>query len=350
VSPLTKVLYTKKGITELEIYDEATLQEKYGLQPAQIIDLKALMGDTSDNIPGIPGVGEKTALKLDIGRIPEILLDNTDRNRTSPFAFTGNRFEFRAVGSSANCASAMIALNSVVAHQLIQFKHDVDALINKGVKKDEAIFQVLKKYIKSCKAIRFDGNGYSEEWAMEAIKRGLTNIKSIPEALEAYLTLNSRKVFDKLGIFSPIELEARVEVEFEKYTKKVQIESRVLGDIAINHIVPIAIAYQTSLIDNVKGLKELFPEDEFQKLAEAQLVLIRNISGHISEIKSQVADMIEARKVANVIEHAKDKAYAYESTVRPYLDSIRVHIDKLELVVDNDLWPLPKYRELLFTR
>lgn len=293
---------------------------------------------------------EKTALKLDIGRIPEILLDNTDRNRTSPFAFTGNRFEFRAVGSSANCASAMIALNSVVAHQLIQFKHDVDALINKGVKKDEAIFQVLKKYIKSCKAIRFDGNGYSEEWAMEAIKRGLTNIKSIPEALEAYLTLNSRKVFDKLGIFTPIELEARVEVEFEKYTKKVQIESRVLGDIAINHIVPIAIAYQTSLIENVKGLKELFPEDEFQKLAEAQLVLIRNISGHISEIKSQVADMIEARKVANVIEHAKDKAYAYESTVRPYLDSIRVHIDKLELVVDNDLWPLPKYRELLFTR
>jgi glutamine synthetase len=293
---------------------------------------------------------EKTALKLDIGRIPEILLDNTDRNRTSPFAFTGNRFEFRAVGSSANCASAMIALNSVVAYQLIQFKQDVDALINKGIKKDEAIFQVLKKYIKSCKAIRFDGNGYSEEWAMEAIQRGLTNIKSIPEALEAYLTLKSRKVFDKLGIFSPVELEARVEVELEKYTKKVQIESRVLGDIAINHIVPIAIAYQTSLIENVKGLKELFSEEEFKQLAEAPLLLIRSISGHISEIKAQVNDMTEARKVANVIEETKDKAYAYESTVRPYLDSIRVHIDKLELVVDNDLWPLPKYRELLFTR
>jgi len=293
---------------------------------------------------------EKTALKLDIGRIPEILLDNTDRNRTSPFAFTGNRFEFRAVGSSANCASAMIALNSVVADQLVQFKKDVDKLINKGVKKDEAIFQILKKYIKSCKAIRFDGNGYSEEWAMEAIQRGLTNVKSIPQALEAYLTLKSRKVFENLGVFTPVELEARVEVELEKYTKKVQIEARVLGDIAINHIVPIAVAYQTSLIENVKGLKQLFSEKEFKELAEAPLNLIRNISEHVTEIKTQVNDMIEARKVANVIEDTKEKAYAYENTVKPYFDSIRDHIDKLELVVDNDLWPLPKYRELLFTR
>jgi glutamine synthetase len=293
---------------------------------------------------------EKTALKLDIGRIPEILLDNTDRNRTSPFAFTGNRFEFRAVGSSANCASAMIALNSAVATQLVEYKKEIDQLMEKGVKKDEAMFQTLKNYIKSCKAIRFDGNGYSEEWAVEAINRGLTNIKSVPEALEAYLTKQSREVFESLGIFTEVELEARVEVEFEKYTKKIQIEARVLGDLAINHIVPIAIAYQTSLIQNVQGLKDIFSEEEFKELAAARLRLIRKISNHISAIKAQVNEMIEARKAANVIENTREKAYAYEKTVRPYLDSIRVHIDKLELVVDNELWPLPKYRELLFTR
>jgi len=293
---------------------------------------------------------EKTNLKLNIGRIPEILLDNTDRNRTSPFAFTGNRFEFRAVGSSANCASAMISLNSVVAAQLITFKKDVDQLIDKGIKKDEAIFQVLKHYITSCKAIRFDGNGYSEEWVVEALNRGLTNIKSVPEALESYLIPKSRKIFEDLGIFTDIELEARVEVEYEKYTKKIQIEARILGDLAINHIVPIAIAYQTTLIENVKGLKAIFSDEEFQELAGARLKLIKKISGHISAIKALVNEMIEARKVANHIGHAKDKAYAYEQTVRPYLESVRVHIDKLELVVDNELWPLPKYRELLFTR
>ena len=293
---------------------------------------------------------EKTSLKLNIGRIPEILLDNTDRNRTSPFAFTGNRFEFRAVGSSANCASAMIALNSVVAAQLITFKKDVDALIEKDIKKDEAIFQVLKKYIIECKAVRFDGNGYSKEWADEAERRGLTNIKSVPQALEAYLSTKSRKVFGDLGIFNNIEIEARVEVELEKYTKKIQIESRVLGDIANNHIIPTAIAYQTSLIENVKGLKDLFSPAEFTELAGARLDLIRNISGHVSTIKAQVVEMTEARKVANLIEHGKEKAYAYEQSVRPYLDTIRYHIDKLEEVVDNELWPLPKYRELLFSR
>jgi glutamine synthetase len=293
---------------------------------------------------------EKTALKLDIGRIPEILLDNTDRNRTSPFAFTGNRFEFRAVGSSANCASAMIALNSALAAQLVEFRNEVDQLMEKEVGKDEAIFQVLKKYIKSCKAIRFDGNGYSEEWVSEAINRGLTNVKSVPEALEAYLTPKSREVFESLGIFTDVELEARVEVEMEKYTKKIQIESRVLGDLAINHIVPTAITYQTTLIENVKGLKEIFPEEEFKELASGRLKLIRKISGHVSAIKIQVNEMIEARKKANIIENIRDKAYAYEKTVRPFLDTIRIHIDKLELVVDNELWPLPKYRELLFTR
>jgi glutamine synthetase len=244
----------------------------------------------------------------------------------------------------------MIALNSVVATQLVEYKKEIDQLMEKGVKKDEAMFQTLKNYIKSCKAIRFDGNGYSEEWAVEAINRGLTNIKSVPEALEAYLTKPSREVFESLGIFTEVELEARVEVEFEKYTKKIQIEARVLGDLAINHIVPIAIAYQTSLIQNVQGLKDIFSEEEFKELAAARLRLIRKISNHISAIKAQVNEMIEARKAANVIENTREKAYAYEKTVRPYLDSIRVHIDKLELVVDNELWPLPKYRELLFTR
>jgi glutamine synthetase len=293
---------------------------------------------------------EKTDLKLNIGRIPEILLDNTDRNRTSPFAFTGNRFEFRAVGSSANCASAMIALNSVVAAQLIQFKKDVDKLIESNVKKDEAIFQVLKRYIIECKPVRFDGNGYSAEWAIEAERRGLTNIKSVPQALEAYLNKNSRKVFQTLGIFNEKELEARVEVEYEKYIKKIQIEARVLGDLAINHIVPTAIAYQTTLIENVRGLKEIFDEADFNELAGARKDLIKEISNHISNIKSKTKEMVEARKVANVIEHAKEKALAYEQTVKPYFDEIRYHIDKLELVVDNELWPLPKYRELLFTR
>jgi glutamine synthetase len=293
---------------------------------------------------------EKTDLKLNIGRIPEILLDNTDRNRTSPFAFTGNRFEFRAVGSSANCASAMIALNSVVAAQLIEFKKDVDKLIDSNVKKDEAIFQVLKRYISECKPVRFDGNGYSQEWADEAERRGLTNIKSVPLALDAYLNKKSRQVFESLGIFNEIELEARVEVEYEKYIKKIQIESRVLGDLAINHIVPTAIAYQTTLIENVKGLKMVFSDEEFNELAGARKELIKEISSHISNIKSKTKDMIEARKVANVIEHSRERALEYEQNVKPYLEDIRYHIDKLELVVDNELWPLPKYRELLFTR
>ncbi|MEI7420664.1 MAG: glutamine synthetase III [Prolixibacteraceae bacterium] len=293
---------------------------------------------------------EKTDLKLNIGRIPEILLDNTDRNRTSPFAFTGNRFEFRAVGSSANCASAMIALNSVVAAQLIQFKKDVDKLIDANVKKDEAIFQVMKKYIIECKPVRFDGNGYSAEWAIEAEKRGLTNIKSVPLALDAYLYKSSRKVFEGLGIFNEKELEARVEVEYEKFIKKIQIESRVLGDLAINHIVPTAINYQTMLIENVRGLKEIFSDEEFVELASARKELIKEISNHITSIKSKTRDMIEARKVANIIEHSRERAIEYEQNIKPCLDDIRYHIDKLELVVDNELWPLPKYRELLFTR
>jgi glutamine synthetase len=293
---------------------------------------------------------EKTALKLNIGRIPEIILDTTDRNRTSPFAFTGNRFEFRAVGSSANCAGAMIALNTAIADQLAKFKVDVDTLIEGGVKKDEAIFQVLKKLIIESKDIRFNGNGYSEEWKAEAARRGLTNVSSVPTAFEAYHDKRVIEMFGKAGVLSERELEGRVEVEYEKYTKKIQIEARVLGDLAINHIVPTAIEYQTMLLDNVKNLKLVFSDEEYKSLAEGRLELIREIGGHVSSIKAKVKEMIEARKVANVVESEKEKAYAYEGSVKPYLEDIRYHIDKLELIVDNELWPLPKYRELLFTR
>ncbi len=293
---------------------------------------------------------EKTALKLNIGRIPEIILDSTDRNRTSPFAFTGNRFEFRAVGSSANCASSLIALNTAVAAQLGKFRIEVDKLVESGVKKDEAVFQILKKLIINTKPIRFDGDGYSGNWVVEAKKRGLTNIQSVPEAIGAYLTDQTKKLFASQEVLSEKELKGRAEVEFEKFTMKVQIEARVLGDLAINHIVPTAVQYQTTLLKNVKNIKEVFDADEFEELAHARKELIREIGGHISAIKAKVKEMVEARKVANVIEDSIEKAKAYEQTVRPYLDNIRYHIDKLELVVDNELWPLPKYRELLFVR
>ncbi|MCK4630849.1 MAG: glutamine synthetase III [Bacteroidales bacterium] len=293
---------------------------------------------------------EKTELKLGIGKIPEILLDNTDRNRTSPFAFTGNRFEFRAVGSSANCSNAMIALNSVLANQLKEFKTDVDTLIDKGTGKDEAIFQVLKKYILVSEKIRFEGDGYSEEWKKEAEKRGLTNIISVPVSISKYLTKQSRKVLIGNGIFAEKELEGRVEVEYEKFTKKMQIEARVLGDLAINHIVPTAITYQNTLIRNVQGLKDIFTISEFKELASVRIEHIKEISLHVSAIKQQVKDMIDARKKANLIGDVKEKAFEYEKNVRFYFDKIRYHIDKLELTVDNEIWPLPKYRELLFSR
>jgi glutamine synthetase len=293
---------------------------------------------------------QKTELKLGIGKIPEILLDNTDRNRTSPFAFTGNRFEFRAVGSSANCSSAMIVLNAAVANQLTQFKKDVDVIIKKGRNKDEAIFQVLKKYILESEKVLFEGDGYSSEWHKEAKKRGLSSITSVPESISTFLSEKSRNVLVGSGIFSDKEIESRVEVEYEKFTKKVQIEARVLGDLAINHIVPTAINYMTSLIENVKGLKEIFSESDFERLAGARKENIVIISDHISSIKRLVNEMIEERKKANVLEDSYKMAIAYESKVKPYMDEIRTHIDKLELIVDNEVWPLPKYRELLFTR
>lgn len=293
---------------------------------------------------------EKTALKLNIGRIPEIILDSTDRNRTSPFAFTGNRFEFRAVGSSANNASALIVLNALVANQLQKFQKAVDALIEKDVKKDEAIFQVLKELIIQSKPIRFNGDGYSEEWVKEAKKRGLTNINSVPESLSAYLRPESKKLFNDLEIFSESELKGRVEVEYEKFIMKVQIESRVLADLAINHIVPVAIEYQTMLLENVRNLKEVFDPQEYKKLAGGRLELIKSINEHISAIKAKREAMIEERKKSNVISDVVKRAIAYDKNVKPYLEEIREHIDQLELIVDNEKWPLPKYRELLFTK
>ncbi len=293
---------------------------------------------------------EKTALKLNIGRIPEIILDSTDRNRTSPFAFTGNRFEFRAVGASANNASALIVLNTAMANQLIKFKKAVDALIEKGVKKDEAIFQVLKDLIIETKPILFNGDGYSNEWIEEAARRGLTNITNVPDALEAYLRPESKALFAKMGVLTEAELNGRVEVEYEKFIMKIQIEARVLGDLAINHIVPTAVEYQTMLLENVKNLKELFSKEEFETLAEARIELIREVGGHISAIKEKRKEMIEARKQANAIEDVFERARVYDKTVKPYLEKVRKHIDELELIVDNEKWPLPKYRELLFIR
>lgn len=292
----------------------------------------------------------KTELKLGIGKIPEILLDNTDRNRTSPFAFTGNRFEFRAVGSSANCSAPMIALNSAVAYQLTKFKSEVDQIIKKGRNKDEAIFQVLKKYILDSERVLFEGDNYSTEWHAEAAKRKLCNISSVPDSLKCYLNDISKEVLTSTGVFTEKELRSRVDVENDKFTKIVQIEARVLGDLAINHIVPTAIKYMTTLIENVKGLKDVFSEEEYEKLSCPRKQNIRLLADHINEIQQLVRDMIEARKKANVIEDAYRKAITYEKNVKPYLNSIRRHIDKLELIVDDEIWPLPKYRELLFTR
>ncbi len=293
---------------------------------------------------------EKAELKLDIGKIPEILLDNTDRNRTSPFAFTGNRFEFRAVGSSTNPASPMIALNAAMASQLNVFYHDVKKLTDKKVKRDEAIFQVLRQYIVDSKRIRFEGNGYSKEWVEEATRRGLSNISDVPGSLKSFLEEKSVNLFGSLNILSKRELEARQEIRLENYIKSIQIESRVLGDLAINHIIPTAINYQSRLIDNVKGLKELFGSADYDEMATPHLQSIKKISRHISYIRKLVVDMVKTRKECNKSESKLEQATGYSGKVKPFLDNIRYHIDKLELIVDDEIWTLPKYRELLFTR
>lgn len=292
---------------------------------------------------------DKTELKLSIGKIPQILLDNTDRNRTSPFAFTGNKFEFRAVGSSANCASAMIALNAIVAKQLNEFKKTVDAAIIKGVKKDEAIIKELQKLIKESKAIRFEGNGYGEEWVKEAAKRGLSNLKDTPRAIKTMVDKNTKKLFAELEVFTEKELEARYEIELENYILKLQIESRVLGDIARNHILPTAFKYQNVLLQNIKGMDDVFGK-ESKELTVTQRDVLKQLSLHVNTIKQKTDEMLEERKKANKIESPEEKALAYCDKVKPFFDEIKYHSDKLELLIDDTYWPLPKLREMLFTK
>ena len=311
------------------------------------------------DVDDILAMAGKQGMKMDIPEIPELFIDNTDRNRTSPFAFTGNRFEFRAVGSEANCASAMIALNSAVAEALVNFKKRVDACIPTYEKKFEgtghsavfhAIIDVLREDIKTCKPIRFDGNGYSDEWVIEATKRGLDVEKSCPVIFERYLDAESIQMFESLGVMTKKELEARNEVKWETYTKKIQIEARVLGDLSMNHIIPVATSYQSQLLKNVENMRDIFPVDKAEKLSERNIKLIEEIAERTSAIEKGVEELVNARKVANKIEDEHQKAIAYHDTVAPKMESIRYQIDKLELIVDDALWPLPKYRELLFIR
>lgn len=305
--------------------------------------------DALENMSGEEVSGkDKTELKLNVvGKIPDLFLDTTDRNRTSPFAFTGNKFEFRAVGSKANCGKPMMVLNTIVAKQLIDFKKEVDSLIEGGMKKEDAIFRVLRAYVKSSKAIRFEGDGYSKAWEEEAARRGLSNHKTTPEALRENITDKAIALFEEMGVLSKVELIARYEIALEEYVKTVQIESRVLGDIARNHVVPTAVRYQNTLIENVRGLKEIFG-DAYQEVASEQIDLIRHISEHIKVIHSTVEAMIEARKRANHLATFVERADAYCNEVKPFFDEIRYHCDKLELMIDDELWTLTKYRELLF--
>ena len=303
----------------------------------------------------------KQGLKMDIPEIPELLIDNTDRNRTSPFAFTGNRFEFRAVGSEANCASAMITLNSAVAEALASFKKRVDQRISEISENSEfsegkhnatfhAIIDVLREDIKTCKPIRFDGNGYSDEWKAEAARRGLDTETSCPVIFERYLDKESIQMFESLGVMTKKELEARNEVKWETYTKKIQIEARVLGDLSMNHIIPVATSYQSQLLRNVERMSGVFSTEKANQLNARNLKLIEEIAERTATIETLVEELVEARKVANKIADEHQKAIAYHDTIAPMFDKIRYQIDKLELIVDDSLWPLPKYRELLFIR
>jgi len=291
---------------------------------------------------------EKTELKLNIGKIPEILLDNTDRNRTSPFAFTGNKFEFRAIGSSANCSSAMIVINSIVAKQLKEFKIDVDKLIKEGVKKDEAIFRILKKYTISSKNIRFEGNGYGDEWIAEAEKRGLSHLRTTPAAIAEMGSKQTLALYEGLKVMSERETLARQEIAYELYTNLIRIEARVIGDLAKSHILPTALRYQNQLIKNVQGLKDIFSPAEFKESAGVQLEMIKGISKHVKTVQETTEKMILERKRINKLEDPKQKANEYADIVKPLFDVIRYSVDKLELMVDDEIWPLPKYRELLF--
>ena len=313
----------------------------------QLTDVLDHLEQTSDNEISLRG---KQELHLGIPQIPELLIDNTDRNRTSPFAFTGNRFEFRAVGSEANCASAMIALNSAVAEALMDFKERVDARIAEGMETLKAVMTTVREDIKTCKPIHFEGNGYSEEWKQEAARRGLDVEASCPLVIDRYLDDASVKMFAKTGVFNRPELEARNEIKWDTYTKKIQIEARIFGDLCMNHIIPVATRYQSQLIDNVHKLKEIFDTTTAEQLSRDNIALIKQISEHTSYITTHVDQLIEARRVANRIDSEREKAIAYHDTVAPLLEDIRYHVDKLELIVDDELWPLPKYREILFIR
>ena len=315
-----------------------------GKQLSEVLDH---LENSDDDTIAITG---KAGLKLDIPSIPELLIDNTDRNRTSPFAFTGNRFEFRAPGSEANCASAMISLNAAVAEALVNFKTRVDALVAGGKELNAAIISVLRDDIKTCKPIRFDGNGYSDEWVAEAEARGLDVERSCPVIFDRYLDKASVDMFESLNIMTAKELEARNEIKWETYTKKIQIEARIFGDLSVNHIIPQVVAYQTKLAENVAALKTILPDDEFKDVAASNLALISEISQRVKTIEEGCEALTNARKVANKIETEREKAIAYHDTVEPLMDKIRYHIDKLEAKVDDEVWTLPKYRELLFIR
>ena len=293
---------------------------------------------------------KKTQIKLDLGKIPEILADNTDRNRTSPFAFTGNRFEFRSVGSSQNCAASLIVLNTAVADQLESFKKETDELIEQGYKKDDAIFRILRKYIKESRRIQFEGDGYSEEWIEEAKRRGLTNVTNVPDVLKSYVDGKSLDLFERFNVMTKSESKARYHIRLEMYVKNIQIESRSLGDLVVNHILPTAISYQNKLIENLRGLKELFDEDTYEEVASGKLDTIERIAKHSSYIRSKVPEMINQRKIANKMDDIEEQAQYYGKTIKPMMDDIRYHVDKLELIIDDEIWPLPKYRELLFTK
>ena len=351
-------LYKNNGLIKASI-SSATNAHRLGANEAPPAILSSFLGAQvtavldkieKASIDDVVKLDSKKNVSLGIGQIPEILVDNTDRNRTSPFAFTGNRFEFRAVGSSANCASAMTAINASLAEQCVEFKADVDALMAKGKSKKEALFTVVKKYVRESKPVRFDGNGYSNEWKEEAARRGLDCETSVPVIYDNYTTPQSIKVFANGNIHTEKELRSRNEVKWEMYTKKIQIEARVLGDLSLNHIIPVALRYQSQLLDGVAKLKAIFPAEKFRKLAAGELSLIESVAEHISAVEENVNKMVEARKKANRIEDERKKAIAYHDTVLPCFDTIRYHIDKLELIVDNEIWPLPKYRELLFVR
>ena len=353
-----KAVYDHNGLLKAAI-SSATNAHRLGANEAPPAIISSFLGKTVSDLlehvekstdDDILTVAGKTSMNLDIPSIPEILVDNTDRNRTSPFAFTGNRFEFRAVGSEANCASAMLTLNTAVAEALTNFKERVDALIEKGESKESAILKTVRDDIKYIKPIHFDGNGYSDEWKEEAAKRGLDCETSCPLIYDRYLDASTIRMFESQKVMTELELRARNEIKWETYTKKIQIEARIFGDICMNHIIPVVTKYQSTLIDNVHKIKEVFSAEKYKKISANNLRLIEQISEHESFIVENVEKMVEARKIANRIESEREKAIAYHDIVAPYLEDIRYHVDKLEQVVDDELWPLPKYRELLFIR